>query len=260
MRSFVAVCVGGILTSNLVATARAEVTAAAPLETQSAESPAITSASDVEMPQQGFQWGVALGFGLPLGNADGGASLRSSEETGSQLFAERDGSLSGIAAYHVSLALDLGYRLSPQWWIGLRPEAATGGKGDQCPSGIGCHFVDFRAAALVKHHLAPHSSFDPWLGVALGWEWLAVRVSHRELSQVTVKQTLSGPILQALGGLAFDLGGQLHVGPFATVALGRYVWNGLECGEGVGCPDSNFVKDGAFHAWLGLGVSGEYGP
>jgi hypothetical protein len=168
--------------------------------------------------------------------------------------------MSGIVAYRIPLALDLGYRVSPAWWLGLRPEAATGGTGDQCPTGANCHFTDVRLSAMVKYHLAPGSSIDPWLGLTLGWEWLLSTLAVSIPEAVGAKQTLSGPLLQALGGLSIDFGSHIHAGPFASAALGRYVWNGLVCSEQLGCPGSYFVKDGAFHAWLSIGIAGEYGP
>jgi hypothetical protein len=211
-------------------------------------------------PETGFQWGLALGFGLPLGNADAGASLFANTANGEQPFVTRDGSMSSIVSYHVSLALDLGYRLGPNWWVGIRPQAATGGNGDQCPTGANCHFSDARLSALLKYNSSPHSSLNPWFGVGLGWEWLMTTLTAAIPESVGVKQNLSGPLLQALGGLGFDFADHIHAGPYAAVAVGRYIWNGLECSAALGCPGSYFVKDGAFHAWLSVGISGEYGP
>lgn len=213
-----------------------------------------------KLPDTGFQWGLAVGFGLPLGKADGGASLFADVADGSEPFVTRNGSMSGISRYHVPLALDLGYRVSPTWWLGLRPHLATGGSGDQCPTTASCHFVDARLSALLKYHINPHSPMDPWLGVGLGWEWLMTTLTVAIPETVRAQQSLSGPLLQALGGLAFDCGNNIHAGPFASGAIGRYVWNGLVCSEQLGCPGSYFVRNGAFHAWLTVGVSGEYGP
>ncbi len=213
-----------------------------------------------DLPETGFQWGLGVGIGLPLGNADGGATLFADVNDGSEAFVTRDGSMSGIASFQVPLALDLGYRVSPTWWLGLRPHVGTGGKGDECPTTASCHFTGVGLSALLKYHHNPKGSMDPWLGVGLGWEWLLTTLSVAIPQSVRAKQALSGPLLQALGGLAFDLGAHIHAGPYATASIGRYVWNSLDCSEQLGCPSSYFVKNGAFHAWLGIGVGGEYGP
>src|SRR5690606_27104136 len=83
------------------------------------ESSADTDTNGNDLPETGFQWGLGVGFGLPLGNADGGATLFADVANGSRPFVTRDGSMAGIAAYHVPLTLDLGYRVSPAWWLGL---------------------------------------------------------------------------------------------------------------------------------------------
>lgn len=267
MRSFLRRCALAMAGLGFSASTYAQVAAAPDPATSPADGPQLRDEVDTRelpdgatLPETGFQWGLAVAFGLPLGKADGGASLFADTGNGAQPFSIRDGSMSGLVSYHVPLALDLGYRLSPTWWIGLRPQAATGGKGDQCPTGATCFFADARVSALAKYHFAPHSSMDPWLGLALGWEWLFTSLAASVPEAVDAKQNLSGPLLQALGGLAFDLGGHLRVGPFASAAVGRYVWNGLECSEALGCPDSYFVRDGGFHAWLSIGISGDYGP
>ena len=220
-------------------------------------------------PESGFEWGLGVGVALPLGNADSGSALYNDDEGVVESFRIRGGEMSGVASYRVPLALDLGYRSSPPWWVGLRAEAGLGGFGDECPTAASCHFTDARLMAWVKHHFSPNSSTDPWLGVGLGYEWLsvvaqvaleAVEPSLPFYQAVSAQQTLSGPLLMVQGGLGFDLGEDVRVGPYIGAALGRFVWTSFECPNELGCPDNAFVDDGSFHGWLSVGVAGTHGP
>src|SRR5688572_20763771 len=68
---------------------------------------------------EGFEHGLRLGIGLPIGKTGEANELRSGE-------------LSGIVGFRVPVWLDLGYRLSPSWWVGLAPELGLGTVGTDC--------------------------------------------------------------------------------------------------------------------------------
>lgn len=228
-------------------------------------------ATEPPLPESGFELGIGTGFAMPFGDADSGASLfdsgGQSPNTGLSI---RDGKMSGIVAYRVPLILDLGYRLDRTWWLGLRPEVGTGGFGTECPTQANCNWTDARVGVVAKHHFDPMSVTDPWLGLNLGWEWmrstasvvLPPEVTGLSSSQsVSAKQTISGPILELLGGLNFDLGRHIHAGPFLSAAVGRYFRSSFDCpSAALGCPAPSWIEDGAFHAWLSVGISGSHGP
>ena len=127
-----------------------------------------------------------------------------------------------------------------------------------------------RLGVQARYHFSPKANVDPWLGLNLAWEWLRSsasivlppEVTGLSSSQaVTAKQLIHGPLLELLGGLSFDLGHQLHAGPFLSAAAGRYIRSTFDCPtEALGCPDPAWIDDGAFHAWVSLGVSGTHGP
>lgn len=227
--------------------------------------------TEPELAEQGFEFGLGTGLALPFGNADSGASLF---DTGGQApnsgLQVRDGTMSGLVSYRVPLVLDAGYRVSPTWYLGARAEAATGWFGTECPDIAKCSWTDARFGALAKYHFAPTSHTDPWLGIGLGWEWLRSSASFllppevtglQSNQGVTAKQTIGGPLLELLGGLAFDWGQHIHAGPFASAAVGRYVRSSFDCpSAALGCPAPSWIDDGAFHAWLSLGISGTHGP
>lgn len=223
------------------------------------------------LPESGFEWGLGVGFSVPFGDADSGASLFDSGGqapiTGLQL---RDGGMDGIVSYRVPFILDLGYRISPRWWVGLRPEFGTGGFGTECPTTARCSWTDARLGAVAKWHVDPSSRSDPWLGLNLGWEWLRSsasvllppEVTGTSSNQgVTARQTIAGPLLEALGGLSFHFGENIHAGPFVSAAVGRYLRSSYDClSAALGCPSPSWIEDGAFHAWLSIGISGTHGP
>lgn len=227
--------------------------------------------TDPVLAESGFELGLGTGFSVPFGDADSGASLFN---TGGQApnsgLQVRDGTMSGIVSYRVPLILDLGYRVSPTLYVGARAEAGTGGFGTECPTQASCNWTDARVGVLSKYHLYPSAKSDPWLGLNLGWEWLGSSASFVLPPEVTglasnqsvsAKQWISGPLLGLLGGLDFDFGQQIHAGPFVSAAVGRYVRSSFDCpSAALGCAAPSWVKDGAFHAWLSVGISGSHGP
>jgi hypothetical protein len=230
-----------------------------------------SSSTDLTLPSSGFEWGIGVGFAVPFGHADSGARVFEAAPGGGDASMQiRDGSMGGLVTYRVPLILELGYRLSPRWWIGLRPEIATGGYGGQCPTAADCKWTDLRLGALAKLHFAPNTKMDPWLGVNLGWEWLRPSASVTLPGEVTgsataqsvnIKQTIGGPLLEVLGGLAFDFGEHIQAGPFVSAAVGRYVRSWFECSStAIGCAQPSWIDDGAFHGWVSIGIAGTHGP
>lgn len=259
----------GALAQQSAPSAAAGATSAAPAPVEDTPPPAL--ATEPPLPESGFELGIGTGFAMPFGDADSGASLfDSGGQSPNAGISIRDGKMSGIVAYRVPLLLDLGYRLDRTWWLGVRPEVGTGGFGSECPTQANCNWTDARVGVVVKHHFDPGSLTDPWLGLNLGWEWmrstasvvLPPEVTGLSSSQsVSAKQTISGPTLELLGGLNFDLGRHIHAGPFLSAAVGRYFRSSFDCpSAALGCPAPSWIEDGAFHAWLSLGISGSHGP
>ncbi len=215
-----------------------------------------------ELPEQGFEWGLKLGFELPLGDADGGHTV-----LGQQL---RSGSLSGIGDFRIPIALDLGYRTAPDWWLGIEAGAGLGPAGDDCIEGATCEWSSLRLGAQAIYHLSPESSLDPWLGAVVGWEWLRGSVGlavpftgpngEEQTGVVKARELLGGPQIALEGGLSNALDEHLTVGLFAAAAAGMYITDSFECPEELGCPNDGSVDDKALHLWLGLGVRGTHGP
>jgi hypothetical protein len=255
----------------LCAAQTAETTAVHLDTSASDDTPTPPLSTEPVLAESGFELGLGTGFAVPFGDADSGASLF---DTGGQApnsgLQVRDGTMGGIVSYRVPLLLDLGYRVSPAWYMGARAEAGTGGFGTECPTQANCNWTDARVGVLAKYHLDPRGKSDPWLGLNLGWEWMHSSASFLLPPEVTglssaqavsAKQTISGPLLELLGGLGFDFGQHIHAGPFLSAAVGRYLRSSFDCpSAALGCPAPSWIEDGAFHAWLSLGISGSHGP
>lgn len=219
-------------------------------------------AKEPALPIHGFQWGLKLGLELPVGSADDGLTV-----AGQQL---RSGELSGFGSVRVPIGLDLGYRLNPEWWLGLEAGAGVGPVGDDCPSAANCEWSSLRLGAQAIAHLDPYDSLDPWLGVVVGYEWLRSSVGlsipfndddgFEQTAVAKARELLGGPQVALQGGLNFSLGNHLALGPFATAAAGMYLTNSYDCPPQLPCPDSGNVESKRVHAWLGIGVRGTHGP
>jgi hypothetical protein len=141
--------------------------------------------------------------------------------------------------------------------------------GSDCEDDQECEWSDLRLAAQATYALSPGSGTDPWLGLGLGWEWLRGPVTLKVPADVSgldqdiairVRELLSGPQLFAQGGMRFDVGETLTVGPYLAASAGMFLSDSFDCPEFLACPTDTDIEDQQIHAWLGLGVRGTHGP
>jgi hypothetical protein len=177
--------------------------------------------------------------------------------------------MSGVVGVRVPIWLDLGYRLDAHWWVGLAPELGLGTVGSDCKDDQECEWSDLRLAAQATYALSPGSSADPWLGLGLGWEWLRGSVTLKVPPEVSgldgevairARELLGGPQLFAQGGMRFDVGETLTIGPYLAASAGMFLSDSFDCPEFLACPTDTDVEDQQIHAWVGLGVRGTHGP
>jgi opacity protein-like surface antigen len=222
--------------------------AAGTADTAPSESSSTSSAKS-----EGFEHGLRLGIGLPIGKTGEANDLRSGE-------------MSGVVGFRVPVWLDLGYRLNPSWWVGLAPELGLGTAGTDCDEDQECEWSDLRLSAQAIYSLSPGSSADPWIGAGVGWESLrgsvtltAINEQTRQEGSVRLREALAGPQVFVQGGMRFDMGEALTIGPYLSASAGMYLLDEYECPEGV-CPTDSDVEEPQLHAWFGLGVRGTHGP
>jgi hypothetical protein len=203
----------------------------------------------------GFEAGLRLGIGLPVGNA------------GKDAFGlERK--LSDLVTWRTPIWVDATYRVSPGASYGLYAQFGVGGTGDAC---VGkCDWSDLRIGAQGQWRFNAGSNVEPWLGLGVGYESLGLQTlasvpnvdsPTEETFPVRVKERLGGPELLLQGGLQLRVENALQLGPFLAASVGSYIGDRYRCDLVItACPVGSSVEGSAFHAWLGLGVSGRYSP
>lgn len=223
------------------------------VEAEAEATPPVAALTPEGERSSGFEHGLRLGVSLPVGQTDEGNPLRS-------------GDLSGVVALRVPIWLDIGYRLNPSWWVGLAPELGLGPEGSDCDDDHRCEWSDLRLSAQAIYSISPNSSSDPWIGAGLGWESLRGSVtltatdpsSDQEVA-LRLREVLQGPQIFAQGGMRFDLGESLKVGPYLSASAGMFLLDEFDCPEAAGCP-ADGIEEHKLHAWFGLGVRGTHGP
>lgn len=205
----------------------------------------------------GFETGLRVGFGVPVGGAG---------ESGSG--AERD--LGDLTPWRAPLWIDVGYRVVPSTTLGAYFQVGVGGSGDACTGE--CDWSDLRAGVQAQFRLASaQAKLKPWLGVGVGYESLSFRTlafvpvadpETGELVEVAVRtaERLAGPELLLQLGLDFRVEDSLDIGPYLSATLAQYLTDAFKCRPSISCVEDDSIEGSGFHSWLGVGVRGSYLP
>jgi len=173
----------------------------------------------------GFDLGVRLGYAIPFGDVFQNAGLA-------------DG-LSGA----IPFVLEAGYRFNPNVTAGLLFQYAFG-QPKNCPDSCSASIVRFGAEAIYSFRTG--NMLDPWLGAAIGYEWLNTSETGTPDAQFSGVEFLT---LQ--GGADYRMGPQFALGPFLSFSIARY-GSASSGGTSVDIPQT------AMHEWLQLGVRGTF--
>jgi outer membrane protein W len=210
--------------------------AAAPAPTDTAQSE--TKATSKKGP--GFELGARLGFALPFGKTMDDASK----------------DMSDAVTGTIPIMLDAGYRITPNWYVGGYGQFGYGiVNSDACPSGESCGIQSYRIGANVHYHIMPDQTFDPWIGVGTGYEWLHVSESKGSNSRTGTLGGFELVNLQ-LGG-DYQLSPNASIGPFASFSIGQYA-NASTAVNGTDAPGSTSIEKTALHEWLTFGFRGSF--
>ena len=192
----------------------------------------------------GVSVGLRLAWGFPIGSVAKDDSLGSN--------------FSGI----LPIWFDAGYRISPavylggyfQWGVGFISQ-------DVCVAPFtACSGDDVRFGVNVHLHLrsvvgAPAwtNVVDPWVGIGTGYE-IATITLERGVDKSHVSYRGFEFASAQLGGdyLGF---GSMRIGGFASFSVGQYSRTTVSVPTG---PTSDPISDPAIHAWLMLGLRGQY--
>lgn len=196
----------------------------------------------------GFEAGLRLGYGIPLGKvSDPGDDLDQ-----------------GIASV-IPLWLDVGYRASPEFLVGVYGQYGIGSVGDTFDAscgGLDCSATDTRLGAQVHYHFMPDAGVDPWLGLGFGYEWMTLAFSG---PGGEISTTTSGfELVDFQLGVDHRVGEHVYLGAFMSLSLGQYADVSIDCsGAASATCDSigdGSINDKALHEWLMFGVRGGYVP
>ena len=200
---------------------------------------------------QGINLSARLGFGVPSGDTSDDR-----DASGQKI----DPSLDDLVRHKVPIWLELGYRFNPAVWGGLYLELAPAKTDrDFCVAGRDCSSSDVRFGVDMQLHFAPYANIDPWLGVGLGMEFLAVKAYDSSISDAlnprVSKFTWAGlelPLLEA--GLDLAVSPRATIGPYVAWSIAYYTRYGV---ESPGYPDlDGSLDDRAIHTWFQIGVKG----
>jgi outer membrane protein W len=202
----------------------------------------------------GIEVGLRVGYGIPLGDADGGANS----------------SLSDGISGQIPIQIDLGYRVIPNLTIGLYGQYGFGFVGDQISDGcdassqISCSAHDIRLGIQAHYHFQPREKLDPWIGLGLGYEWLGISVEGGGLE---VSTTLHGfEFFNFQAGLDIAVAEHFYIGPVLTLSFAQFSSASVDCSSSASglCGQmfgaSGDIDEKALHEWLMIGVRGVYAP
>lgn len=143
-----------------------------------------------------------------------------------------DVKLSDAANGGVAFLLEAGYRASPNWFIGAFGQythVLTKTNPFTCPEGFDCNTRAMRFGPQVQYHFSPEASFDPFLGVGIGFTTLTSNIEGSvptplpgANADVDIESTFRGPeFLNVTVGGKWRLGNSLSFGPYLTATYAR---------------------------------------
>jgi outer membrane protein W len=196
----------------------------------------------------GFEAGLRLGYGIPLGSATD------------------NGDLSDAVGGQVPLILDIGYRVIPNLFIGLYAQYGFAWVGDNfddlCDlSGASCSAHDIRLGVEGHFHFRPREKLDPWIGLGIGYEWLSMSA---EQNDVELSMTFHGfEFVNLQAGLDIRVAENFYLGAFLTLTIAEFSEASVDGDApafGAQFGANGDIDDKGVHEWLLLGVRGAYAP
>jgi hypothetical protein len=196
----------------------------------------------VSIRKHGFSFGLRFDLAYPFGSIDAASSLATNEASGA-----------GFSTYMgvlFSFAADVGYRLTPHWYLGgyfaAGPSTNPIGSQTNCTGSSQCSLNDIRFGFDAKYLGSPLAHTDPWIGAGFGWEIANISTDAGAFPSY-------GPeFFHLRAGLDFRLSQHIYLGPEAMFAMGVFT-NGLGKNAASGADIS-----AALHEWLSVGMGGHW--
>jgi hypothetical protein len=176
---------------------------------------------------EGLELGARLGYGIPMGDA------------------AKDSKLSDGVKSMIPIWIDAGYRIDENLFAGVYFQYGLVQLKEDCPEGIDCSANNMRFGIQGQYHIMPAESFDPWLGLGIGYEMASAKFGDLETS------TSGFEFLNVQAGGDFAVAEGVGIGPFLSFSLGQY--SKAKVGD-----TSGDIEEKAMHQWLVLGVRGTF--
>ena len=189
----------------------------------------------------GPEFGFRAAYGVPLGDIVGDGSGGATK-------------LSDLFSGGIPIQLDVGYRFTPAFYGGIFGSYAFLFP-TNCDPTASCSGHDFRLGLDVQLHAAPDAPVDPWLGLGVGYEWLALSVASGGQSQDATLRGFEFGNVQV--GVDFAASPGFHIGPFASISLAKYTDSST---SGVFGTASGSLSDTKVHEWLLFGLRATFNP
>jgi hypothetical protein len=194
--------------------------------------------ADLARAQRKVRLGLRVGYGAPLGNIRKGSPL--STDTSDPIPI-------GVAGL-IPIWLDLGYMAFPNVMIGL-----YGSYGIAFFKGCSnCSGRDIRFGLQVQYHFAPVKTFDPWLGVGIGYEFLNTKEKDSVGGEDGTFSARGFEFVNFHAGLDIELAEALTLGPYVSFSLGQFS-NQTTKNPGQS-EQSESIDNSALHMWLEPGL------
>ncbi len=172
-------------------------------------------------------FGLRLGYALAMGEAGEGDDLSD-----------------GIKG-QIPVQLDLGFKVTPALTLGGYFGYGFGRLGDEFEDCDDCSARVYRLGAQLEYTFGA-----PWLGAGIGYEWASI-----SNDAVDAKMSFRGfEYLNVQGGMDWNVGDKVWVGPFAMITFGQY---STVSTENIGVPGGD-IEDKGFHEWVQIGIRGRF--
>jgi len=211
---------------------------------------------------EGVALGVRTGYGIPLGSTAGRTSS-SASGAGAQAATTNTSSapaLSDTISGQVPIWLDLGYRVNAHLYLGLFGSYGFGLAPTDLCKGITCSVSDIRFGLNAHWHFLPDGTFDPWVGLGIGYEILGLSAEQTQAGQTATAHTrIAGlEVANLQVGADYKVSPAFGIGPMLTASLAQYSDLSVEVkGPGFDRSSSGTFSDKTWHSWLFFGVRGE---
>lgn len=187
----------------------------------------------------GISLGLRLGYGIPMGDFDGGDPATATPST----------ALGDVLSGQVPLQIDAMYRFDPNWSLGLYFQYGFASVSNNfCGTGYSCSASDTRFGVQV-HYRFTSQGFVPWVGLGLGGEWSTITVEAGGIS-ADIKASGFEYVNLQVGG-DFFLSPAFRLGPYAQISFAQY--------DTISAAGFSFsVANKTMHEWLQIGLKGTF--